>query len=292
MSQPYYYNQPNPMASAGRGMNPAAPMMPQAYMQPSPYRNVQQPSAADAAYRKRQQPKQAQRPGGMQLMEETEEPSGDELDDISARDIAMARYKRNHDYLSEIFTPYNASSIIPPPFEAPQNKDDLKKMIEEQEALMQEREESSKARLAEFTEKRKEYWRLTEAMKEASSLDAIHTSARHYEQFMDAKLEHNMDTKRTVQIPGVEEDPEPAPPKQQQDVNVHPNNEQSGYQASPAEADPFGYTESKQDMPAGNEDTNSDHFFDEMVNTNDDEGGSVSEFLNTNDMDFEQTKPE
>jgi hypothetical protein len=30
------------------------------------------------------------------------------LDDISARDIAMARYKRNHDYLSEIFTPYNA----------------------------------------------------------------------------------------------------------------------------------------------------------------------------------------
>lgn len=32
----------------------------------------------------------------------------DELDDISARDIAMARYKRNHDYLSEIFTPYNA----------------------------------------------------------------------------------------------------------------------------------------------------------------------------------------
>lgn len=68
----------------------------------------------------------------MQPMEEAEEPSGgnihkrdallfslyrsehsidtalDELDDISARDIAMARYKRNHDYLSEIFTPYNA----------------------------------------------------------------------------------------------------------------------------------------------------------------------------------------
>ena len=35
----------------------------------------------------------------------------DELDDISARDIAMARYKRNHDYLSEIFTPYSAGNI-------------------------------------------------------------------------------------------------------------------------------------------------------------------------------------
>jgi hypothetical protein len=36
----------------------------------------------------------------------------DELDDISARDIAMARYKRNHDYFSEIFTPYNAGNVL------------------------------------------------------------------------------------------------------------------------------------------------------------------------------------
>lgn len=42
------------------------------------------------------------------MTDDADEPSGDELDDISARDIAMARYKRNHDYLSEIFTPYNA----------------------------------------------------------------------------------------------------------------------------------------------------------------------------------------
>lgn len=157
---------------------------------------------------------------------------------------------------------------------------------------MQEREESSKARLAEFTEKRKEYWQLTEKMKQASSLDAINASARSYEQFMEAKLEHNTDTKRTVQIPGVEEDPEPVPAKAPQEISTHPSSDPSGYQASPAESNPFGYTEAKQDTPAGNEDTNSDHFFDEMVNTNDDEGGSVSEFLNTNDMDFEQTKPE
>ena len=80
----------------------------------------------------------------------------DELDDISARDIAMARYKRNHDYLSEIFTPYSAgnipykyvnicisirllalkhslgffvASIVPPPLEIPQSKEDITKSI-------------------------------------------------------------------------------------------------------------------------------------------------------------------
>jgi hypothetical protein len=46
------------------------------------------------------------------MTDDADEPSGDELDDISARDIAMARYKRNHDYLSEIFTPYNAGMNI------------------------------------------------------------------------------------------------------------------------------------------------------------------------------------
>lgn len=53
----------------------------------------------------------------------------DELDDISARDIAMARYKRNHDYLSEIFTPYNAASIVPPPLDINQTKEALDKQI-------------------------------------------------------------------------------------------------------------------------------------------------------------------
>ena len=46
------------------------------------------------------------------MADDADEPSGDELDDISARDIAMARYKRNHDYLSEIFTPYNAGRLF------------------------------------------------------------------------------------------------------------------------------------------------------------------------------------
>ncbi|RCH79878.1 hypothetical protein CU098_007856, partial [Rhizopus stolonifer] len=65
----------------------------------------------------------------MSAPEEMEELSGDELDDISARDIAIARYKRNHDYLSEIFTPYKAEYIIPPPLEIQQSKEELEKLI-------------------------------------------------------------------------------------------------------------------------------------------------------------------
>lgn len=102
----------------------------------------------------------------MPVPEELEEPSGglwqsyivynlcslvfiiDELDDISARDIAVARYKRNHDYLSEIFTPYKAGKqkhrmflfflllifcflehIVPPPLEIQQSKEELEKLI-------------------------------------------------------------------------------------------------------------------------------------------------------------------
>lgn len=76
-------------------------------------------------------------------------PLVDELDDISARDIAMARYKRNHDYLSEIFTPYNAcnykhtlfyykhvlltlvfvASILSPPLDISQSKQELEQQI-------------------------------------------------------------------------------------------------------------------------------------------------------------------
>ncbi|KAF9908066.1 hypothetical protein BX616_000257, partial [Lobosporangium transversale] len=41
-----------------------------------------------------------------QAQEDAEEPSGDELDYLTARDVAIARYKRNHDYIAEVFSPY------------------------------------------------------------------------------------------------------------------------------------------------------------------------------------------
>jgi hypothetical protein len=41
-----------------------------------------------------------------QAQEDAEEPSGDELDFLTAKDVAVARYKRNHDYIAEVFSPY------------------------------------------------------------------------------------------------------------------------------------------------------------------------------------------
>ncbi|KAF9362670.1 hypothetical protein BGX34_005735 [Mortierella sp. NVP85] len=42
-----------------------------------------------------------------QAQEDAEEPSGDELDFLTARDVAIARYRRNHDYIAEVFSPYS-----------------------------------------------------------------------------------------------------------------------------------------------------------------------------------------
>ncbi|EXX56837.1 uncharacterized protein OCT59_005365 [Rhizophagus irregularis] len=46
--------------------------------------------------------------------EEADEPSGDEIDNLKFREVAMSRYKRNHEYISDIFSAYSVSSIIPP----------------------------------------------------------------------------------------------------------------------------------------------------------------------------------
>lgn len=40
--------------------------------------------------------------------------SGDEMDILQSRDISIGRYRRNHDYMSEILSPYNIDSIDPP----------------------------------------------------------------------------------------------------------------------------------------------------------------------------------
>ncbi|KAG0333148.1 hypothetical protein BG004_000957, partial [Podila humilis] len=49
----------------------------------------------------------------VQAQEDAEEPSGDELDFLTAKDVAIARYKRNHDYIAEVFSPYPTSRIVP-----------------------------------------------------------------------------------------------------------------------------------------------------------------------------------
>ncbi|KAF9405155.1 hypothetical protein BGZ94_003737, partial [Podila epigama] len=60
-----------------------------------------------------QQQAQIQAQQQAQAQEDAEEPSGDELDLLTAKDVAIARYKRNHDYIAEVFSPYPTSTILP-----------------------------------------------------------------------------------------------------------------------------------------------------------------------------------
>ncbi|RUS29737.1 hypothetical protein BC938DRAFT_480301, partial [Jimgerdemannia flammicorona] len=96
--------------------------MPPQGMMPQQQQQMQHQSSGS---RKRSSQKQKSLPQG-QFNEEGEDPSGDELDDISARDIAMARYKRNHDYLAEVFSPYPISAITGPALDLPLDKEELK----------------------------------------------------------------------------------------------------------------------------------------------------------------------
>ncbi|KAF9189657.1 hypothetical protein BGZ51_009386 [Haplosporangium sp. Z 767] len=88
---------------------------------PGPYGN--QRHEKKSSHKKHQQQKQQLTPQQQaqvlaqqqaQAQEDAEEPSGDELDFLTARDVAIARYKRNHDYIAEVFSPYPTSRIIPP----------------------------------------------------------------------------------------------------------------------------------------------------------------------------------
>ncbi|KAL0081598.1 hypothetical protein F4703DRAFT_1149587 [Phycomyces blakesleeanus] len=162
MNPAFYFNQAGQAnglpARNGNGMS-ATHYMPQPAFRPG----MADPSTMQ---RKRAQSKQ-----GPQLMEDNEEASGDELDDISSRDIAMARYKRNHDYLSEIFTPYNAASIVPPPLDIAHTKEELNSLI----ALKQEKES---------------FWASLASLNEATNAQDIDEVTLKYGQQQQLKIEH------------------------------------------------------------------------------------------------------
>ncbi|KAI9277131.1 hypothetical protein BDA99DRAFT_127334 [Phascolomyces articulosus] len=360
----FYYSQGgSQMAGAGRGM-PSAQMgaPPPHYMQQPAFRNMppgaggppdpaamqqQQPPPQQHHHRSKRQSKQA---GA--LVENNDEPSGDELDDISARDIAMARYKRNHDYLSEIFTPYSAgniymlvylccfliffliifcstASIVPPPLEIPQSKEDITKAIENEEKSINERTNKFEERLQALKQKQDGYWKLLRQLEKANDLEQFDEASTEFKNATGIKLEHIKENVQPIPIPGLEQDEPPVPQQPQPTGNragdhqpqqpQHQHQHQNGFVADFMNArvaaasgnnnnNNDGTGSGNGDIPSsgsmnmfgsyapvdstanqsGVDDSQND-FFDEMVNTGqDDDGGSVSEFLNS-DMDFEQT---
>ncbi|OAD03192.1 hypothetical protein MUCCIDRAFT_156073, partial [Mucor lusitanicus CBS 277.49] len=149
------------------------------------------------------------------MADDADEPSGDELDDISARDIAMARYKRNHDYLSEIFTPYNAASIVPPPLDISQTKEEIEKQIEEfkEKTCTQKKEHDEK--MLRLEQEQQKFWTLMNKLNESHTLESIDEAANTLAKELGLQIDHSSQNVKAVAIPGIEEDT-PAQPQQQQ----------------------------------------------------------------------------
>ena len=62
-----------------------------------------------------QQPKKKPKPRQnyqVRVVEEEGEPSGDELDGSVNRTVAMERYKRNHMFIDQIFSPFSTSALV------------------------------------------------------------------------------------------------------------------------------------------------------------------------------------
>ncbi|RIA89418.1 hypothetical protein C1645_824875 [Glomus cerebriforme] len=84
-------------------------------------------------------------------VEEADEPSGDEIDNLKFREVAMSRFKRNHDYISEIFSAYSVSSIIPPTsVYQEKNIDELKQQLAVHQADIEKLNSEHSEKIEEF----------------------------------------------------------------------------------------------------------------------------------------------
>ncbi|CAG8776525.1 16242_t:CDS:2, partial [Cetraspora pellucida] len=86
------------------------------------------------------------------VADEADEPSGDELDNLKFREVSMARFKRCHEYIAEIFSPYSISAIIPPesPYQS-KNIEELKKQIAESQAEIEKMTSEHSEKMKNFT---------------------------------------------------------------------------------------------------------------------------------------------
>ncbi|ORX62097.1 hypothetical protein DM01DRAFT_1379940 [Hesseltinella vesiculosa] len=306
MDSIYYYRQGQP------------PPQQQQQQQPRPMAHAPYPAnyrPAPPASQKRHKPSHHTPPAH----EDRDEPSGDELDDISARDIAMARYKRNHDYLSEIFTPYNADHIVPPPFDITQTKDELQKLMDDQHQAIKQQEQEHKEKMDKFIHERDLYWSNLTKLNDATSLEDMDQQAQAIASMMNAKVETVTERAQAHQIPGLKDEPLPSPPPpapaapanhSTPDVAMHidqPSQDSSHHHhqqdpasfqqhihhhtptsdlppTSVAQDDKHHDVDMYTNFDQAHTDKSNDDFFNEMLNTNDDDP-SVSEF-----MDFEQEK--
>ncbi|OAQ25943.1 hypothetical protein K457DRAFT_737102 [Linnemannia elongata AG-77] len=118
-----------------------------------------------------------------QAQEDAEEPSGDELDFLTAKDVAVARYKRNHDYIAEVFSPYPTSRIIPPRPEFQQSITFLKSLSEKHNDDLDAAKTEHTEKIKKFKAEATVLYKGLEELKQATTVQEVFAANERVETF-------------------------------------------------------------------------------------------------------------
>ncbi|KAG0338468.1 hypothetical protein BG000_003925 [Podila horticola] len=177
-----------------------------------------------------------------QAQEDAEEPSGDELDFLTSKDVAIARYKRNHDYVAEVFSPYPTSRIIPTKTDYTESisylKEQSAKSGDNLENLVTEHDEKIKRFKAEAAV----FYKGLDDLKQATTVQEVFAANERVESFMGMTVQPYLFL-RQIDLPKEQLAPTPElkPAKIPQSLPVVPDTvmedvPQSAIEAIPAES--------------------------------------------------------
>ncbi|KAF9978387.1 hypothetical protein BGZ73_002566 [Actinomortierella ambigua] len=123
-----------------------------------------------------------------QQQEDAEEPSGDELDFLTTRDVAIARYKRNHDYMAEVFSPYPATAIIPNQYDYQQSIEFFKTLQGRHGDDLDELKQNHDEKIKKFKADAEVFYRGMLELKQATTVQEVVTANERVESFVGAKV--------------------------------------------------------------------------------------------------------
>ncbi|KAF9167921.1 hypothetical protein DFQ26_002375 [Actinomortierella ambigua] len=123
-----------------------------------------------------------------QQQEDAEEPSGDELDFLTTRDVAIARYKRNHDYMAEVFSPYPATAIIPNQYDYQQSIEFFKTLQAKHGDDLDELKQSHDDKIKRFKAEAEVFYRGMLELKQATTVQEVVTANERVESFVGTKV--------------------------------------------------------------------------------------------------------
>ncbi|KAF8936404.1 hypothetical protein BGZ58_004221 [Dissophora ornata] len=135
-----------------------------------------------------------------QAQEDAEDPSGDELDFLTARDVAIARYKRNHDYIAEVFSPYPTSRITPPRPEYEKSIEFLKALSSKHEIDLEAVREEHDEKIKKFKADASVFYRGLEDLKQATTVQEVFAANERVESYMGMTVQPYLGL-RQVELP-------------------------------------------------------------------------------------------